>query len=332
MELWGQGTGVGVVFNRRARRVTPRRIRALAQALPRASIFVAESDAELPAILRRIRRLRPSVILSGGGDGTVVRLLNALRADGHTPFPIVGILPLGTGNAWARAVGAGPYREVLARLPALRWPPPTVRFDLLEVEGTLCHFAGAGLDARILDDYARIRRKLERAEPKGSLGGVSALGTYATAALVSTIPREVGFDSRGRMPWTELSGLTDAGLAVGLFSGRANLVAAGTCPEWGFGFKAFPFARAYAGHFNLRVFTGGVFTALRHLGRFWRGELPQPGMNDFLLARGNVSFSRPVPVEVGGDVIGPRTEMVLRIAPETADVIDWGGVRMPGEA
>ena len=64
-------------------------------------------------------------MLAAGGDGTAVALVNALAratADGE-PFPTVGVLPLGTGNGWAHALGAPKLHrclELLARAPRTR--------------------------------------------------------------------------------------------------------------------------------------------------------------------------------------------------------------------
>jgi diacylglycerol kinase family enzyme len=102
---------IAALLNGRAKRVTPRVERDLRRALPDALVLVSHDFDEASAHADRIAADRPDVVLSGGGDGAAVKLLNLLRERG--PLPIVGVLKLGTGNGWARVSGAPEFRAGL---------------------------------------------------------------------------------------------------------------------------------------------------------------------------------------------------------------------------
>ncbi len=332
----GRGEGVAALFNGRAKRVNPSVVRAFRRALPEARVFVSEDFDQAERHAELLAEERPQIIFSGGGDGAALRLLNMLRRrlPPDAPFPAMGVLRLGTGNAWARTVGAPGYARIVECLPKAPWPLPLRTFDLVEVEETLCPFAGVGWDALILNDY---QRNLDRRS--GQLFGSrlstrvhKGLGGYLYAMLRHTVPglltqagaphatfrRTVGevfrVDEEGRAVPCEDAVLYDGPLSVG---------AAATCPEYGFGFRAFPFATARPGLLHLRVYDRPVLEALANAGRLWAGVHPMPGMHDFLVQAARLTFSRPLPFQIGGDAKGTRAQLDVRVADRRVDIVDW---------
>ncbi len=340
MERIGTGKGIAALLNGRAKRVSAKAQRALAQALPDALILTSHDFDEARRHAARIVAAKPLLVLSGGGDGAIVSLLNLLREEGASPLPPLGLLKLGTGNGWARVCGAPDFFDLVRALPHLSAPLPTQRFDLLEVERTLCHFAGVGWDAKILNDYARNLDK--RSGQLLASGAATRLHRGVIGYLYSiarlTIPEvmrqprarvtiesigDLAFtlDRRGALlPILEANG---GAPARKLHEGPFGIVAAGITPEWGFGFKAFPFARKQPGHLNLRVYDRHPLEAARNALNLWRGQFPLRGMTDFFVRRARLTFSQPVPFQIGGDPKGMRDSLEFSVAAEGAHLVDW---------
>ena len=150
------GAGLAILVNQNAKRGGRRVAAQVSRALPGASVRLTKTAEEVDAWLAMLgaaQSLRG--VLAAGGDGTAVALVNALarlRGD-DAPLPTMGVLPLGTGNGWAHALGAPKLHRCLSLLAQASGALPTRRCSLVEVEGTLAHFAGSGWDAMILDDY-----------------------------------------------------------------------------------------------------------------------------------------------------------------------------------
>src|SRR4051795_13689255 len=100
------GKGLHIVVNANAKRGGRRIAVQIARALPGASVRLTRSIQEIEGWLRTIKE--PRCILSAGGDGSAVALLNALDrvTPKGEPFPPIGALPLATGNGSAHALGA----------------------------------------------------------------------------------------------------------------------------------------------------------------------------------------------------------------------------------
>jgi diacylglycerol kinase family enzyme len=345
VNLIGRGKGVAALLNGRAKRVNAKVVRALEKALPEALVLVSEDFDQARRHARRILEEKPHAVLSGGGDGAVVKLINLLREEGRgQPLPTIGVLKLGTGNGWARTTGATDFFAQLRQLPLMPNPLPALVFNLVEVEGHLCHFAGVGWDAKLLNDYLRnldkrssqlIGSRLASRIHKGIPG-------YLYSTFRITVPEEwialrkfgkprVRLENHGAEAFTadERGALVpmrdphgDRAARI-LFEGPVGIGAAGSTPDWGFNFRAFPYARSKPGFINVRVFDKTVLDAVRSMFRLWKGEVPLPGMHDFFVTDVTMAFSRPMPFQIGGDGVGMREEISFRAAKETVPIVDW---------
>ncbi|HEY5676407.1 MAG TPA: diacylglycerol kinase family protein [Myxococcales bacterium] len=331
------GTALAALLNGRARKVTPAAVRALRHALPGSTILVSDDLDQARRHVRELIRERPEVVLSGGGDGAAMRLLNLWRDEGGGELPALGVLRLGTGNGWARVVGAPEFFTHVRKLGRLRDRKlPLQELALVEVENHLCHFAGVGWDARILNDYQRNLDKRSSQLLGSRLASWLHKGVrgYLYSVARITVPEEwmrmrregqarVVIENLGPEVFA-LRGSEPVPLpaATRLHEGPISVGAASTVPEWGYGLRAFPYARFKPGFINVRVYEGHVLDALLNVTRLWRG-LDVPGMHDWFASAVRMRFSRPMPFQIGGDAMGERTEIVLRAARETVRVVDW---------
>ncbi|SEU01008.1 diacylglycerol/lipid kinase family protein [Stigmatella erecta] len=323
---------VAVLVNLRSRRGSEVVGGLVRRFLPRARVALTHSVEEARAwIDQQLRPNPPSLLLAGGGDGTITGLVNEFRAQGLA-LPALGVLPLGTGNAWAHVTGAPRPAKALRQLAAYGERLPPLRpFALVRVEGLLAPFAGTGWDAELVQDFK------SQLASSGPLRGTQAgLRGYLGALFSRTIPRHVFGDGN---PQVSLYNLGEPALTVDaqgairplpggetgalLYRGPAGVAGAATTPEWGFGFKAFPFAQAVPHRLSVRVYSGTVLEATRNMFKLWRGAHPMPRMHDFFVQRVRMEFDRDVPFQIAGDVIGLRRSVEFELSGESVQLIDW---------
>jgi hypothetical protein len=320
-----------VLVNAKAKRGGRRVAVQIARTLPGASVRLTRGAHEIDAWLKTLTS--PRAVFAAGGDGTAVALVNALArtTPADAPLPILGVLPLGTGNGWAHALGAPKLHSCLDLLAAWREPLPTRRSSLFDVEGTLAHFAGSGWDAMILDDY---RQQLDASRGPSRHFSKSVYG-YLSATLLRTAPRVTLFGN----PRVLIENLGDEVFTVDpsgrpyriegarhgtvLYDGTFGTASVGTAPEFGYRFRAFPFAERMPGLFNARVYERSAVGAVTSIPRLWKGQHPLRGMHDWFATHIRMTFSREVPLEIGGDASGMRRTVEYRASDRYATMVDW---------
>ncbi|MCP3102615.1 diacylglycerol kinase [Myxococcus sp. K15C18031901] len=323
---------IAVLVNLRARRGTEGVGGLVQRFLPRARLALTRSLEEAREwISHQLRPNPPALLLAGGGDGTITGLLNELR-DAGVALPAIGVLPMGTGNAWARVTGAPRPAVALKQIAAVEGRLPPLRpFALVRVNGKVAPFAGTGWDAEMIQDF---KDQLASAGPLRSQQ--AGLRGYLTAMFTRTVPRHMFGEGN---PQVSVYNLGDDALTVDdqgkvvplpngqkgalLYQGPAGVAGAATTPEWGFGFKAFPFAQAVPHRLSVRVYGAGVLEATRNMFRLWKGAHPLPHMNDWFVQRLRMDFDREVPFQMGGDVIGMRRSVEFDLAEESVQLVDW---------
>lgn len=351
---------VAVLLNANARAVTPRVIRDMSEVVPRRDLFVSRTLEEAGQIVAEVAGTGYDTVLTGGGDGTFVGFLNALKryldtpaygGDGASalpalaprPLPRFGVLRLGTGNALASLTGASPLRGagVFEDVLTARAGRTTGsrRLDLVEVDGLHAPFTGVGYDALIVNNYQRWKNMLGtgalRLLGEGLTGYMLSLfGLSVPEALAHREPARVRVVNLGAPAWRiDLAGRRIAepvGPGEVLYEGPARIAGAATCPNYGFDLRMFPAATALPGRFQLRVATTGVPEALAHLGPIWRGEYASPTVHDFHAEKVELTFDRPMPFQIGGDPAGWRDRFVVSISDSPVEMVEFGAPRLGG--
>jgi len=340
------GEGLAVLVNANAKRGGRRIAVQIARILPGAKVRLTKTMDEVEAWLRTLLPAQPRVIFAAGGDGTAVALVNALArvVPKDMPLPVMGVLKLGTGNAWANAVGApklGVSLSILRDLgeredgqDGVRGPLPLRRFGLVDCDGTLTHFAGAGWDAEILNDYKE-QLAASKGPPRFFAKSVSG---YVSAMLLRTAPKSIIFgrahvliENLGDEVYTvdesgALRRIEGARYGTVLWDGMMSVTGAATCPEFGYHFRAYPFAERFLGMLNVRVYDRSTLGGITSIPKLWTGAHPLRGMHDWFTKAVRFTFSRPMALEIGGDALGPRRSVEMRISPREVQLLDWRGL------
>ncbi|RME28126.1 MAG: diacylglycerol kinase [Deltaproteobacteria bacterium] len=312
-----------VVLNANAGRVTPRVRRAISEVVPRDRLFFTESPEHAREVLEHCVEREVDTVFAGGGDGTIVGVINTLvglreRAD-H--LPDVGILRLGTGNALAHWMGSGrPLRDLR------RWRSGRVHravpVRMVVAEDTLFPFAGLGYDAAILNDYNWLRQRARGRWWDRMAHGVPG---YLLAGYLRTLPNYLRRDP-ARVTVYNLGGpaqrIGPDGRPEGdpidtgeiIYQGPATMIGAASTPLYGAGMKMFPFATSRAGRFQLRIAALTPLEAARNLVPLWKGTLRHERLQDFWVDRVRLVFDEAMPYQLGGEARGYRQEMTFGLA------------------
>lgn len=320
-----------VLLNPNARRVSRGVYDRIHDLVDPGDVYVSEDEAMAPRVIEEIVRKGYGTIFTGGGDGTVTRLLNMLPED---EFPRVGILKLGTGNAMAEIVSSG---DPLVDLRTYAANPTKDDFHLplCEAEGTQFAFAGLGIDGWVLNDYRAMKDRFGAGPLEPVLQNV---GGYLTAAFTVSVPRMIRRWFRRQKTTVRVTNLGgpaygidpgDVGGRVGrsfapgeiMYEGPINNVMFGTCPFYGYGMKALPYAGLDPTRFHLRLSAVPVSRIVTGLRSLWRGTLAHPGLMDFHADRVRVEFSEPMPYQLAGEAMGYRDDLTIGMSRRAVELV-----------
>ncbi len=257
-------------------------IERLLQAHP-ARLVLTEGPGHATELARAAPEER---VVAVGGDGTVHEVLRGLR-----PGQALGVVPVGSGNDFARMLGVHGLGLGEALHRALTAPPRRVDLGLVDDEPFGASL-GIGFDAGVA------RRALDA--PRFLRGMPRYL--YAIFAELKNLglPQLV----------LEADGRT-------LYRGPMLLAAVMNGPTYGGGFPIAPMADPADG--RLEAIVAGRFSRAGVVGilpRLMRGRhLGHPEVRHFAAPAFTLRLDRPTPVHADGEVLPPREVYRVRLVP-----------------
>lgn len=322
-----------VLLNARAKGWTGTVHQAVLRYVSHQDLFLTDNFHQAKRTVDKLLQADYDAIFTGGGDGTIVYLVNEIERRirsgqlTRASAPPVGVLRLGTGNALATYLGSD---DIIRDLSALRAGAQLTVHDvnMIEHDDELFPFAGLGWDADILNDYELVK---ELARDTSLENYITGLGGYAAAIATRTIPRIVtqrplhvrvtNLGERALRVDYDGNILAEYGPGDVLYDAQARICAAASVPFWGFQVRMFPHADTYPDLFQIRCYSGGVPEVLLNLRDFWRGKMRDAVMHDMLVSHVRVEVDGdPVPYQVSGDAAGVEREIEWKITPRPAQL------------
>lgn len=267
----------------------------LRTAYPGARFVVTETIAAAQALINDTPVTHRIILL--GGDGSINRVLPALLARGHT----LGVVPQGTGNDVARALGIYAMRWKEALIHALTAPGTAIDVGMLSFDGRDIPFLSSCTSGF---DSAVALRAIQG--PKGLRG----MPRYLLATLRELIHLRL---------WQ----LTVHADGRALRGGSALFASVLNTPTFGSGMPAVPTASITDGALDLLI--AGRFNrlgALFMLPRLVVGRhLSDPRIYTARFSTLAIHAVPPVPVAVDGEYLGEAGELTLNVLPAALNVV-----------
>jgi diacylglycerol kinase family enzyme len=292
---------VACIINPEAARKKWRRRKALQKFLARelpGRKFDAQAGKE--SMIAFVRKISPafSTIIAVGGDGTIADILQGIREAGRERDVLLGIVPLGSGNAFRKSLGIP--KNVRRAVRVLRDGEPRL-VSLMEIEGYVSGFSSIGATAGASDE--RLREKV-----KGFWGHL-----FAGAGLLSQplwdveAELEDGLDEKGARFDRKTLELKILDCVVA----KSNY--------FGYSFRIAPHASLEDEYLDITFFemTGRKYALLLPLTYF---GLSQRRLKNFKAKR-LVLRGKDLPVQYHGEYLGRRDRVEVKVIPQAIRVI-----------
>lgn len=298
---------VTIILNPAAGRGQGRRRRATLESLLAASgasceLLETHVAGDATRLAAKAAAEGATLVAAAGGDGTLSEVLNGLAIGGFTTR--LGILPLGTGNDFARCLGIG--TDLKAAVDTLFHGTPRA-IDVGQARfgdhapRYFVNVAGCGFDAlaaqRVNDNRDRRGWRHIRGMPAYLCAVLQELATLRAASL--------RLDADGE-----------------IFEQRAMLCAIANATSYGGGMRVAPDAQLDDGLFDIcTIAEAGRWEFLRAFPGVFKGtHVSHPKVTMRRAQEIHLSSEPPLPVLVDGDVLG-TTPVRFSILPRAVEVM-----------
>jgi len=247
-----------------------------------------------------VRKISPgfSTIIAMGGDGTIADVLQGIRQAGREKDVLLGIVPMGSGNAFRKSLAIP--KDVRRAVRVLYEGEPR-EVNLMEIEGFLCGFSSIGATAGASDEA--LRKKV-----KGFWGHILA-GLRLLSRPLWEIEAELedGIDERGAPFERKTLNLKILDCVVA----KSNY--------FGYSWRIAPKASLDDDFLDITFFEmpGWKYALLLPLTYF---GLYQRRLNNFK-ARKLVLRGQGLPVQYNGEFLGTRDRVEVRAMPRAIRII-----------
>lgn len=238
------------------------------------------------------------VIITAGGDGTIADVIQGIMDSGRSAHIALGIIPLGSGNAFRKSLG---IPKPVSRALKVLAEAEVRDIDLMDIDGTAAAFASIGATAEITQE------KINHEIP-GFAGHVLA------SKILPTLPK--------KHVEVELSdGLGDRKKAFD--KKRLELEVLDTIvtktSHFGYSWKIAPRAVVDDGYLDITFFeiTGAQY--MLNFARIYNGTFQKTQRH--FKAREAVFRGDGLAVQYHGELLGRRSEIRIKVLPKALKVI-----------
>ena len=263
------------------------------------SVRVTQRQGHATLLARQAAEQGYDMVVAVGGDGTIGEVVTGLVG---TPVTM-GVLPVGTGNLWARMLGlpvwSPVYRSALMDATRILVEGERRSIDVGKSQDRyFVMWCGIGFDAQVAQDVEPHR------EARRSFGNV----TYAVMALAEA------FFMRGTRATVVVDGRAMRYRVVLIIVANAQL--------YGPSIKLAPEAKLDDGLLDIFVFRGGnLLDVFKHVALLVSGRHSASPSVEVIRGRSiYIVADVPLPVHLDGDPVG-RTPISIEVVPQALNVV-----------